>query len=85
MNPDNRITLTVDQIIDLAKCVGILPDQWNPAMEIDLESLDCEYTIEYYRDGIELIEDDVSSCRYQARAFITEYPEEGSFPLGKKI
>lgn len=78
------ITLTVLEILDLAKATGIKTE--GSEYEIDKDEQESEYTITEAKGGSEVgDEDGKNPKRYKHTTYITEYPEEGTYPLGKPI
>lgn len=73
------LTLTVEEIKDLAQAVGLkISDD-----SLGDDDIDVEYTIiECPTSGLD--NEDGTFLHYKLIAFLTEYPEEGSFGLGKK-
>jgi hypothetical protein len=80
---ETSITLTPREIMSLAKAAGFIVQDINQALDED--SMDCEYTILEREGGVEILDDDHTPRRYAHGAWITEYPEEGTFPLGPEI
>lgn len=77
------ITLTVREILDLARAAGLMVQ--DPVSPIDDDDMETEYTI-FERDGRVQVNDDDGTPRFYAHgAFLSEYPEEGTFPLGKEL
>jgi hypothetical protein len=76
------VTLTVREITDLAKAIGlIIPD----AHEIDAGDDEIEYTIIEKEGGVVVEDDDGTKRAYAHGAYLTEYPEEGTYPLGDEL
>lgn len=75
-----EVTLTILQIKELAQFAGlqIVEDQ-SP-----LDDMEFEVTVSA-GDGGGVIDDDGKTKRYSHIAFLTEYPEEGVFPLGAEL
>lgn len=77
------LTLTVAEIYDLACAAGftinddkeVMPD--DDEMETEITIIDCP------KDGV--VGDDGKRQHYAHIAYITEYPEEGSYPLGPEL
>ena len=83
---DTFITLTVAEIFDLAKAAQLIP--WKSKLKDALESdedADTEYTIIERKGGIEILDDDKTPHKYAHGAFLAEYPEEGTWPLGEEL
>lgn len=77
-----RITLTVREIYDLARASGLIVQ---PPEKIDADDEEIEYTIMEREGGVIVAGDDKTEHTYGHGAYITEYPEEGTFPLGEPI
>lgn len=76
-----ELTLTAEEIGDLALASGFsLPPEAYP----DEDQLGTEYTIVRMDPTKGVVNDDNVVEHYAHVAYITEYPEEGSFPLGPK-
>ena len=75
------LTLTVAEIKDLAECAGlVLHTRFLP----DADSLETEITIiDCPKDGV--LDDDGKPTHYAHIAYVTDYPDEGSFPLGEEL
>lgn len=84
---EQQITLTIAEIFDLAKAAQLVP--WKAKLTEHLESdedADTEYTIVEREDGVAILDDDdVTLRRYAHGAYITDYPDEGTFPLGEEL
>lgn len=76
----NTITLTLREILDLAIAANIVDN--DHTVDDDPET---EFTVIEREGGVEVLDDDKQSHRYAHGAFITEYPEEGTFPLGDPL
>lgn len=75
----NTLTLTIDQIKDLAEFAGLRIEG-----EITDEDKETEITITACpKQGIE--DDDGSIIHYRHIAYLEEYPEEGVCPLGQQL
>lgn len=82
MSMENKsITLTTLEILHLAKAANLIPH----ACMIDEGDEEIEYTIFEREAGVIVADDDKTERTYTHAAFITEYPEEGTFPLGKEL
>lgn len=78
------ITLTCLEIRDLAQAAGFIIKEPSPICDKDDE--ETEYTItEKVRGVVVGDEDGKNPQRYLHGAHITEYPEEGTYPLGNPI
>lgn len=78
------MTLTVREIEDLAKSVGLRLEPHEPC---ELDDMEIEYTIVENETGVLVYDSETSTelKRYLHGAYCTEYPEDGMFPLGKTI
>ncbi len=78
-----QITLTGKQIMELALFSGLVIDEKN----MDESLLDTEYELMHDEVGIEIkCEDGIDDPeKYTHVVFITEYPEEGTLPLGDRM
>lgn len=75
------ITLTVAEIVDLAKCAGLVLKE---GCEPDADELETEIVVmECPKAGVR--DDDGKPTHYAHIAYFAEYPEEGSYPLGPEI
>ena len=75
------ITLTVREIYDLA-CAAGLTINHNPMFMPDDDEMEAELTIvECPKEGV--LNDDGKFEHYTYIAYLSEYPEEGSFSLGE--
>lgn len=74
------IILTAKQIGDLAVAAGFTID-----VDPDDGQLDTEYTIVKMDPKKGVLNDDNVMEYYAHVAYLTDYPEEGSFPLGDKL
>lgn len=78
-----ELTLTVAEIYDLACAAGFtinhsamfMPDA--DEMETEITIIDCP------AGGV--LDDDGKATHYEHVAYLTEYPEEGTFPLGAEL
>lgn len=68
------ISLTVEEIYDLAMFAGLMPNVFP-------SEADCEITIEKCPENGVLDDDGESQLFSKYIAYYTEYPEEGCFPL----
>lgn len=82
MSEAKEITLTVREIYDLARAAGFKIEKPAPIDEDDMES---EYTIFEKENGVQVNDDDGTPRFYRHGAYLEEYPEEGTFPLGTEI
>lgn len=75
------LTLTVAEIKDPAECAGlVLKEGCLP----DADELESEITIiKCPAEGVR--DDDNRPTHYAYIAYHTEYPDEGSYPLGKEL
>lgn len=78
------ITLSVAEIYDLA-CMAGFTINHAPAFMPDADEMETEVTIEDCPASGLLDDDNVSRRHYSRIAYFTEYPEEGSFGLGKEL
>lgn len=78
------ITLTIAEIYDLACAAGFTINH-SPAFMPDADEMETEITIEDCPKVGLLDDDNVSRLHYTRIAYFTEYPEEGSFGLGKEL
>jgi hypothetical protein len=77
-----QITLTVEQIAELAKCAG-WTIQGEP-LRVDRDELDEEITITEYRDLVKIgSEDDDTHTSHRFIAVYPECDEAGAWPLDK--
>lgn len=75
------VTLTVREIIDLAKCAGL---ELAPDQEFDVDELDAAITIA--PGPAECVADDDGNVdRYAHVAYWCELPEDGVYPLGEPL
>lgn len=81
---DKRITLTTAEILDLSKAANLIPHKAKLSdFEDDGET---EFTIIEQEGGMEIgDEDGKNPKKYAHGAFLTEYPEEGTYPLGPEL
>lgn len=78
-NP-TMIHLTVQEIRDLAKFAGIAMDE---EQELDADELATEISVTMTPS--ECKNDDGKIERYAHLAYLSEYPEEGCYPLGDPL
>lgn len=73
------LTLTGKEIKDLAEAVGLViaPHDYTDELETEMTIIDCP------SNGV--LDDGGKATHYKYVAYLTEYPEEGSFPLGDEI
>ena len=73
------LILTGKEIKDLAEAVGlvIVPNDYTEELEIEMAIIDCPTS------GV--LDDDGKALHYEHVAYLSEYPEEGTFPLGDEI
>lgn len=79
--PHESITLTIREIVDLARFAGLLPSGEHLPDEDELEE---EITVQSF-DGGKLTEDDGTQRAYRRIAYYAEYPEEGCLGLGPEL
>lgn len=81
-----EITLKISQILDLAKFCQLVPHKATLAeiLRSDEEG-DTEYTIIETEGGMVIQDDDKTPRRYAHGAYLSEYPEEGTYPLGGEL
>lgn len=81
---DKSITLTIREIFDLARAAQLIPHKATLAeSQLSDEEPDTEYTI-FEREGGVIVKDDDGTPRtYLHGAYLDEYPDEGTFPLGE--
>lgn len=74
------VTLTGKEIRDLANFAGFMIVEQNYSDELDTEItvFDCS------KNGIK-DEDENTRVYYKYAAYLTEYPDEGCYPLGEQI
>jgi len=73
------LTLTGKEIRDLAEAVGLVvqPIDYVFEFETEMTIIDCP------ESGV--IDDDGTAKHYDHVAYLREYPEEGTFPLGDEV
>lgn len=76
------ITLTTWELLDLAKAANLVPH--NEQLE-GPDDGEIEYTIFESKTGVDILDDDKKPQKHRHGAWITEYPEEGTFPLGTAL
>lgn len=82
----SQITLSVREIFDLAKVAQVI--SWKATLADSLlsdEDAETEYTIFTQEGGVQVNDDDETPHFYKHGAYLDEYPEEGTFPLGDEI
>lgn len=75
------MTLTANEIADLARFAGFRLDEANPPDEDEGQTT---YAIEECPKG-GLIGDEGERLQYRMIAYLDEYPEEGSYGLGPRL
>lgn len=81
-----RITLTTREIFDLAKAANLIPHKAKLAdSQMSDEDEETEYTVFGGDEGVMVKDDDNTPHTYPHGAFLTEYPDEGTFPLGAAL
>lgn len=78
---ENTVTLTVREILDLSKAAGIV----SHLETIEGDDAEIEYTIFGKEGGVIVFDDDNTERTYHHGAYLSEYPEEGIYPLGESI
>ena len=73
------LTLTGKEIKDLAEAVGLViqPLNYGDELEAEMTIIKCPAT------GV--LDDDGKATHYEHVAYLSEYPEEGTFPLGDEL
>lgn len=73
------LTLTGKEIKDLAEAVGLViqPLDYTDELETEMTIIDCPAS------GV--MDDDGKATHYEHVAYLSEYPEEGTFPLGDEV
>lgn len=73
------LTLTGKEIKDLAEAVGLViePRNYTDELETEMTIIDCP------ANGV--LDDDGKAMHYEHVAYLSEYPEEGVFPLGDEV
>lgn len=73
------LTLTGKEIKDLAEAVGLViqPLDYTYELETEMTIINCPAS------GV--LDDDGKSAHYEHVAYLSEYPEEGTFPLGDEV
>lgn len=79
LKTDNSLTLTGKEIRDLAEAAGLEVAEliYTDELETEMTIIDCPAT------GV--LDDNGRATFYKHIAFLSEHPEEGSFPLGDEI
>lgn len=81
-----QITLTVHEIFDLAKAAQLIPHKATLAdSQLSDEDAETEYTIFTCDDRVTIKDDDGTPRLYGHGAYLSDYPEEGTFPLGNEL
>lgn len=78
-----ELTLTVAEIYDLACAAGFTINHGKMFMP-DADEMETEITIIDCPAG-GVLDDDGKATHYEHVAYLTEYPEEGTFPLGAEL
>lgn len=73
------MTLTGKEIKDLAEAVGLVvcTMDYTDELETEMTIIDCPAS------GV--LDDDGKATHYAHVAYLSEYPEEGTFPLGDEV
>ena len=73
------LTLTGKEIKDLAEAVGLViqPLNYGDELETEMTIIKCPAT------GV--LDDDGKATHYEHVAYLSEYPEEGTFSLGDEL
>lgn len=73
------LTLTGKEIKDLAEAVGLVitPHDYTDEFETEMTIVKCP------ESGV--LDDDGKATHYEHIAYLHDYPEEGSFPLGDEV
>lgn len=73
------LTLTGKEIKDLAEAVGLVisPHDYADELETEMTIIDCP------AGGV--LDDDGKATHYEHVAYLSEYPEEGTFTLGDEL
>lgn len=80
----SALTLTAREIFDLGKAAQVIPWKANLAdSQLSDEDAETEYTVFTRAGGVTVCDDDGTPHKYKSGAYLTEYPEEGTFPLGE--
>lgn len=79
-------TLTIREIFDLAKAAQLIPHDAKLAdCQPSDEDADTAYCIVGEPAGITIKDDDGTPRKYRHGAYLEEYPDEGTYPLGDEI
>lgn len=73
------INLTVKQIMELANFAGL------SCSDGGMDDDELEYEVTVVERGLVAEDDSKESAYYGAYCYMSEYPEEGSFPLNENI
>lgn len=73
------LTLTGKEIKDLAEAVGLVicTMDYTDELETEMTIIDCPPA------GV--MDDDGKATHYEHVAYLSEYPEEGTYPLGDEV
>ena len=73
------LTLTGKEIKDLAEAVGLMiqPLDYTDELETEMTIIECPSS------GV--MDDDGKATHYEHVAYLSEYPQEGTFPLGDEV
>lgn len=73
------LTLTGKEIKDLAEAVGLViaPHDYTDELETEMTIIDCPAS------GV--MDDDGKATHYEHVAYLSDYPDEGMFPLGDEV
>ena len=74
------LTLTGKEIKDLAEAVGLVIEgghDYTDELETEMTIIECPSS------GV--MDDDGKATHYEHVAYLSEYPEEGTFPLGDEV
>lgn len=73
------LTLTGKEIRDLAEAVGLVitPNDYADELETEMTIIECPPS------GV--LDDDGQATYYKHVAYLSEYPEEGTYPLGDEV
>lgn len=81
-----ELTLTIAEILDLAKAANLIPHATTLADALlSDEDGETEYTIQEQEGGVVIHDDDNTPRKYAHGAYLTEYWEEGIYPLGPEL
>lgn len=81
------ITLTTREIFDLAKAAQLIPHKATLSeSQLSDATADTEYTLFERENGVEVGDENGDNLkRYAHAACLTEYPEEGMWPIGDAL